>query len=61
MATNGITHALVLDKTGKAKSTVMPMSLDQYVTKAQRDVVVTPGINPAYVLWVNKMAKRLCK
>lgn len=54
MATNGTTNLKVPDSHGKERTYPVPMTISQYVTKAERDVVVTPGVNPEYVQWVNQ-------
>jgi len=56
MAKNGTTVKAVTTKSGKQRKFACPMTRDEYIAKARRDVVVTPGINPAYVAWVSKNA-----
>lgn len=52
----GITVERVRVKGGRDKGFVCPMTQDQYVRQAQRECVVTVGINPAYAAWVSRRA-----
>lgn len=58
MAKIGNVVVKVKSKNGKAKSTVCPMTQDQYIQAARRECVVVPGISPAYAAWVSKRAGR---
>jgi hypothetical protein len=56
MAKNGTVSLVVKHKSGKRKSVVCPMSLDQYVNEARGFVTTTKNVNPEFVAWVSRMA-----
>lgn len=61
MMTSGQTVVRVPDEKGREHAVRAPMTSDQYLNAARRDITVTQGVNPAYVAWVEARLRRQAK
>lgn len=61
MMTTGQTVVRVPSQTHREHAVRVPMTSDQYLNAARRDIMVTKGVNPAYVAWVEARLRRQAK